>query len=186
MPDAVTNSRNPYEIQEIEISNRTMSRIIIGVSVDQGGIDLFGQHVFIMYIDLKKPHKSVMLDASGHYGEGRSSDIVDGYQMPITIESYIKYWDVKEDLYTFEPIIDETDKQIIRDLIISVEGRSNFSCTVKASALLKDSGLFNGLKDRCFPRRFLQDLESYAKENPGTMIIKKYDMKSDKEIPYEG
>ena len=55
MPDAVINSRNPYEIQEIEISNRTMSRIIIGVSVDQGGIDLFGQHVFIMYIDLKKP-----------------------------------------------------------------------------------------------------------------------------------
>lgn len=54
MPDAVINSRNPYEIQEIEISNRTMSRIIIGVSVDQGGIDLFGQHVFIMYIDLKK------------------------------------------------------------------------------------------------------------------------------------
>ena len=41
-------------------------------------------------------------------------------------------------------------------------------------------------KDRCFPRRFLQDLESYAKENPGTIIIKKYDMKSDKEIPYEG
>lgn len=47
----------------------------------------------------------------------------------------------------------------------------------------KESGM---KKDRCFPRRFLQDLESYAKENPGTIIIKKYDMKSDKEIPYEG
>ena len=46
-------------------------KVIVGVSVKQEGIDFIGQHSFIMFIDENSPKKSIMLDASGHYGEGR-------------------------------------------------------------------------------------------------------------------
>ena len=65
-------------------------KVIVGVSVKQEGIDFIGQRSFIMFIDENNPKKSIMLDASGHYGEGRSSDVIDGYRLPITISSYLK------------------------------------------------------------------------------------------------
>ncbi len=160
-------------------------RVIVGVSVKQEGIDLFGQHSFIMFIDENNPKKSIMLDGSGHYGEGRSSDVVDGYQIPITITSYLKYWDSLEYLYTFELNIKNTDEEEIRKLISAIEGRHWLACTERASDLLLETGLFKGLSHRSLPKHFLRDLINYSKAHPGSMIIKKYDMKTDKEVPYE-
>lgn len=54
-----------------------------------------------------------------------------------------------------------------------------------ASSLLLETGLFNGLKHRQLPKKFLKDLIKYSKAHPGSMIIKKFDMKTDTEIPYE-
>lgn len=138
-----------------------------------------------MFIDEKNPKKSIMLDASGHYGEGRSSDVVDGYQIPVNITSYLKYWDSLEYLYTFELNIKNADEEKIKELISAIEGRYWLSCTRRASGLLLETGLFNGLSQRLLPKHFLQDLIDYSKAHPDSMIIKKYDMKTDKEIPYE-
>lgn len=160
-------------------------KVIVGVSVKQEGIDFIGQHSFIMFIDENSPKKSIMLDASGHYGEGRSSDVIDGYQMPITISSYLKYWDSLEYLYTFELNIKNSDEEKIKQLITEIEGRHWLACTDRASSLLLETGLFNGLKHRQLPKKFLKDLIKYSKAHPGSMIIKKFDMKTDTEIPYE-
>ena len=66
-----------------------------------------------------------MLDASGHYGDGRTSDIIDGYHMKITIENYLKYWDTEEKLTTFELRLTEPEEYKIRNAILKMEGRSS-------------------------------------------------------------
>ena len=136
MANNVVDSAKPNEIQEISLDRDVKKRIIIGVALAQNGIDFIGQYAFIMYIDMDNSGQSIMLDASGHYGTGRASDVVDGHQIPIDIDAYIKYWDTKEYLYTFEPILKKSDTKKIKDLIEAIEGRQWLGCTERASALL--------------------------------------------------
>nr|WP_276508049.1 RHS repeat-associated core domain-containing protein [Treponema putidum] len=161
-------------------------KIIVGITIAKTGIDLFGQHAFIMAIDEKNPKNSVMLDASGQYGGTvRSSDIISGEQYTITVQAYLNYWDSDEKLITFEFDLTEADEKKIKTMILNIEGRSFLSCASKASLLLKDSGLFKGINYRSAPKKLLKDLQDYAKKNPGKVIKREYDMKTNKEIVIE-
>ncbi|AGT44085.1 YD repeat-containing protein [Treponema pedis str. T A4] len=147
-------------------------KIIVGIIIAKTGIELFGQHAFIMAIDEKNPKNSVMLDASGQYGNTlRTSDTISGEQYSITIQAYLNYWD--------------SDEKKIKTMILNIEGRFFLSFASKASLLLKASGLFKGINHRNTPKKLLKDLQDYAKKNSGKVIKREYDMKTNKEIVIE-
>ena len=106
-----------------------------------------------------------MLDASGQYGGGRTSDVVDSLQAPITIDAYLNYFDNEELLTVFRIELSETDESYIKELISSVEGRGFMTCATEASALLKKSGSFPSLKNTPFPKILLADMLKIAENN---------------------
>ncbi|WP_024468071.1 hypothetical protein [Treponema pedis] len=70
-------------------------------------------------------------------------------------------------------------------MILNIEERFFLSCASKASLVLKDSRLFKGINHRNTPKKLLKDLQDYAKKNPGKVINREYDMKTNKEIVIE-
>ena len=157
-------------------------KIIIGITTsDTLWGTIVGEHAFIMCIDEKDPKKSIMLDASGQYGEGRSSDVIDGYQADITIQDYLEYWDTEEKLTTFELILTPEDEKKLKDAISKMEGYSWLECAKKASEILNEY-LSKEIKKTKLPSKLLKTLMEYAKKHNGKVIIKNYDFKTNTEI----
>ena len=195
--DAVVPSESPESNQMEEkgresfgkyggsfITNQHLSgrKVIIGISTSdsfQGKI--VGEHAFIMCINENNPTRSVMLDASGHYGAGRTSDVIDGYQMKITIENYLKYWDTDEKLTTFELRLTESEECKIRNAILKMEGRSILSCASKASEILNKNYSME-IEECKTPRGLLRTLTQFAEKYPGKVTVRYFDLKTDKEI----
>ncbi|MBO5691543.1 MAG: hypothetical protein J6R96_06775 [Spirochaetaceae bacterium] len=166
------------------ITNQYLSgrKVIIGISTSdsfQGKI--VGEHAFIMCINEDNPTRSVMLDASGHYGDGRTSDIIDGYHMKITIENYLKYWDTEEKLTTFELRLTEPEEYKIRNAILKMEGRSIMSCASKASEILNKNYSIE-IEECNTPRGLLRSLNQFTEKYPDKVIVRHFDLKTDKEI----
>ena len=137
-----------------------------------------------MCINEDIPEKSLMLDASGHYGEGRSADVLDGYQETISIGAYLDYWDVNEKLTTFELVLSDSDEKKIKDAIDRIEGRSFMTCASMASGILNEN--YSPEVDRCItPKGLLYSLTKYAKKHSDIVIVNQYDLKTNQEIKNE-
>ena len=157
-------------------------KVVVGISTSNSLVGiLFGEHAFIMCIDEQNPKKSIMLDASGEYGGGRSADIIDGYQIEISVENYLKYWNTNEKLTTFELILSEADVKNIKKAIESIEGRSWLTCAYKASEVLNEN-YSSEIKKCSSPKGLLKELQDYKSKNPNGIIVKNYDFKTNKEI----
>lgn len=89
-----------------------------------------------MCINEKNPIKSLMLDASGRYGGGRTSDIIDGHKTEITIDAYLKYFDTSEKLITFELILSSKEEKKIKNAIAEIQGYHYLQCVNSASKIL--------------------------------------------------
>lgn len=87
----------------------------------------------------KNPMKSLMLDASGRYGGGRTSDIIDGYKTEITIDAYLKYFDTSEKLITFELILSSREEEKITKAIEEIQGYHYLQCANSASKILNEN-----------------------------------------------
>ena len=165
------------------------SKVIIGISEGIGinkYLDL--GHVFIMYINENNPKKSIMLDASGHYGGNRgSSDTFEGnWRYPISIRDYLGYFKTDRDiLITLELNISTVEKQNVRDEIENVKGRSWLTCAIRASEVIKKTGIIEGFKKKITPKGLLREITNYAKKNPGRVIIKQYDFQTGRELSNE-
>lgn len=164
----------------------TKRDIIVGITTASRGIDLFGQHTFIMSINKSDSEKSVMLDASGHYGPNiRTSDVISGKLSPISIDNYLNFWDSDEILTTFTFSLSDEESEKITDMIAHIDGRSFLQCASLSSKVLSDSGVFDGIYCHSTPKGLLKNLNKYAEKNPDKVTIKYYDMKTDKEIQNE-
>ena len=114
--------------------------IIVGITTsDSLWRKNIGEHAFIMYINEENPKKSIMLDASGRYGGGRTADIFDGYQAKISIDAYLKYFDTDEKLTTFELKLSLKEEKQIKDAIMEIEGYSWLQCARSASEVLHEN-----------------------------------------------
>lgn len=161
-------------------------KVIIGISTsDSVWGKTFGEHAFIMCINEIDPQKSIMLDASGHYGMGRSADVLDGLQMPITIDNYLKYWNTDEKLTTFELKLSALEESKIRNAILNIEGRSWLSCASKASEVL--NAHYSSKIEKCAtPLGLLDTLNKFSKANPSKVVVKHFDFSTNKEILKNG
>jgi hypothetical protein len=158
-------------------------KIIIGITTsnDVWGKNV-GQHAFIMYIDEIDPKRSLMLDASGRYGGGRTSDVIDGYHAEISIDAYLRYFDTDEILTTFELNLSWEEEEKIVDAISMIEGYSWLQCANEASQVLNEN-LSKEIKKTNKPAELLKSLISFFKNHPVINVtIRQYDFKTNKEI----
>lgn len=161
-------------------------KLIIGITI--GGIlpRWVGAHAFVMYInDPNNPERGwrsevweedIMLDASGHYGIGNfrsvNSDIVTpANQHTISINSYRRWFDQQENetLYTY--LIEKEFGRHIHRLIEEMYPRTRLQCAFKASTLMLQSGLFEGIRIRRFPARIKDFLDVYVPEKKNIMKL---------------
>ena len=157
-------------------------KVIVGISTsDSFWGRIFGEHAFIMVINEDIPEKSLMLDASGHYGGNRSSDILDGYLIGISVEAYLRYWDTDEKLTTFELVLTKDEEGKIKNAISKIEGRSWMSCASIASEVLNEN-FSSEIEECCTPIGLLESLMKYEKKHSDKVIIKNYSLKTDQEI----
>ena len=134
-----------------------------------------------MYIDPYDPQDSLMLDASGRYGGGRTSDVLDGLQIEITIEAYLEYFETEEKLTVFELTLSYTDENKLIEAIESIVGYSWLKCAEKASEVLNKK--FSKEIEICrTPIGLLKELEEYKKNNSKKVTVKYYDFQTNKEI----
>lgn len=157
-------------------------KVIVGITTSGSfwGRNI-GEHAFIMCIDEYEPERSIMLDASGHYGKGRSSDVIDGAQINITIEDYLDYWNTDEKLFTFEFQLADSECEKIRKAIIDIEGRSWMSCASKASAVLSEN-YSDEIKKCSTPVGLLNTLNDFAQKHSDKVVVRYFDFKTNKEI----
>ena len=157
-------------------------KILIGIATSDTPWGLtVGEHAFIMYIDPYDPQDSLMLDASGRYGGGRTSDVLDGLQIEITIEAYLEYFETEEKLTVFELTLSYTDENKLIESIERIVGYSWLKCAEKASEVLNKN--FSKEIEICrTPIGLLKELEEYKKNNPKKVTVKYYDFKTNKEI----
>lgn len=186
MPHVLSKNDMWYHIgQNTEESDafRYGKRIIVGISTSNSWWGkIIGEHVFIMCMDENIPQESIMLDAGGRYGSGRTSDILSGEQMPINVESYLKYWDNEEKLTTFELKLSVTDESKIRNSINELNGYSYLKCAEKASEILNEH--FSHEIEKCrTPVGLLNSLNKFAKKHPDKITIRHFDFKTNEEIP---
>ena len=156
--------------------------VIVGISTsDSFWGRIFGEHAFIMVINEDIPEKSLMLDASGHYGGNRSADILDGYLIGISVKAYLRYWDTDEKLTTFELVLTKDEEGKIKNAISKIEGRSWMSCASIASEVLHEN-FSSEIEECCTPIGLLESLMKYEKKHSDKVIIKNYSLKTDQEI----
>ena len=157
-------------------------KIIIGITTSDSlwGRNV-GEHAFIMYINEENPKQSLMLDASGRYGGGRTADVLDGYQAKITIDAYLKYFDTDEKLTTFELHLSPEEEKKIKDAISKTEGYSWLQCANRASKILNENYSKEIKKSRT-PIGLLKSLLNFSKKHSKKITIKNYDFKMNKEI----
>jgi hypothetical protein len=166
-------------------------KLIVGVTI--GGIlpDWVGAHAFVMYIN--EPYnltrnsnnriwqEDIMLDASGQYGIGLdgfrniNSDIVHPQNMnTISIDYYRKWFHQRESetLYTYTYLIEKDSGSHIRGLILEHdEVRTSLRCATKASRLLLQSSLFQGVRVHQWPAILKRFLDNYTPVNRNIMIL---------------
>lgn len=168
-------------------------QLIIGISVAKGGfLKGLGAHAFIMYIidpynTARNWQQDIMLDASGNYGVKNSVhrkpnvDIVEPTSpTTISIDSYRRYfYGYKEILYIYSYIVDKTVGQNIKTLINNVGLQDgfgffgSFKCADKASYILKQSGLFPGIKNTMYPIDIKRFCDKFDTVNKSIMDISK-------------
>ena len=158
--------------------------VIVGISTSDSIFgQLIGEHAFVMYVNPYDSSENIMLDASGQFGGGRVSDVIDTYQTEISVENYLNYFDTEEKLTIFEISLSDSKEQKIKSAIEGTEGRTFLQCAVRASKLLKDSGLFGDtIKERITPKGLLNDLLKYTKNNSEAVNIREFNFKTKEEL----
>ena len=156
--------------------------IIVGITTSDSlwGKNI-GEHAFIMYINEENPKKSIMLDASGRYGGGRTADILDGYQAKISIDAYSKYFDTDEKLTTFELKLSLKEEKQIKDAIMEIEGYSWLQCARSASEVLHEN-YSKEIEKSHTPIGLMKTMLKFSKEHSEKVTIKNYDFKTNMEI----
>ena len=160
----------PYRIR-IRTINAMSYSIVVGISTKLRGPDLTGRHAFIMCLSSEDPQMNLMLDASGHYGNKRKSDVICGSEIKIDIESYISFFHKKQKLTAFKLRLDERDAECIYNLVSAVRGRTCALCACRVSLLLKKSGLFPGLHIYITPRALLRYMTKWAELHPEKVSV---------------
>ena len=188
--DPIRDGRNWYSYVVNDPVNYVdlwgLSEVIIGVSTsDDFWGTTIGQHVFVMYIDNENSQNSIMLDASGSYGGGRTSDIVDNYQIEISIESYLNYFDTNEILTTFTLELSETEKQNVKNEIERTQGRTWMQCARMTSELIINTNIVEDFDYKNTPKGVLNELLKYKESYPDKLDVKQYSFKTKEEIENE-
>ena len=142
-----------------------------------------GQHVMMLYRDLKNPSQNRMVDADGDYARSRgridnAKCIQPSESIPLTLGDYINYflgyknetlniYTIKTDSKTIK-IIEKAMEKAERKLPIA-------TCAATTSSVMVDSGAFEGMKETCFPKEVMKYLDKQIEvqtENSKLQITK--------------
>ncbi len=142
-----------------------------------------GQHVMMLYRDLKNPSQNRMIDADGDYGRSRgridnAKCIQPSEGIPLTLGDYINYF-LGEKNETLNIYTVKTDSATIKKIVKSMERAERklpiATCAATASSVMVDSGVFEGMHETCFPKEVMRHLDKQIKmqtENSKLQITK--------------